>query len=126
MEGKANTSLRAVVAMISVKSVPSSIEFYKRIGFSVGNTFTPANQSEPSWAWLEAEGAQLMITAARQMVSDRRSVVIYIYCEDVKAKHAELQKLGLQVGPLQYPFYSPNGEFSLTDPDGYLLVIAHT
>jgi hypothetical protein len=27
---------------------------------------------------------------------------------------------------MAYPFYAPRGEFRLTDPDGYTLMITHT
>jgi hypothetical protein len=43
--------------MMFVKSVPRSIQFYGKLGFEVGNSFTPPGQTEPTWAWLESGGA---------------------------------------------------------------------
>ena len=46
-------AIRSVVAMVHVSNVPRSMEFYRKLGFEVGNTFVPEGQSEPSWAWME-------------------------------------------------------------------------
>jgi len=29
-------------------------------------------------------------------------------------------------GPIQYPFYSPRGEFRIQDSDGYVIMVTHT
>ena len=42
--------LDSLVPMFHVESVPRSIEFYGKLGFVVGNTFTPPDQKEPIWA----------------------------------------------------------------------------
>lgn len=119
--------LRSVVAMAHVQNVPASIEFYKKIGFNIGNTFTPKDTTEIAWAWLESNGAQLMVTKADEpVIASQQAVLFYIYCDDVLAKHAELQQVGLSPDPVQYPFYSPRGEFRVEDPDGYVLMITHT
>jgi hypothetical protein len=121
------TPLRSIVAMIHVKSVPDSIEFYRKLGLDVGNTFTPSGQEEPSWAWLYSGEAQLMVTKADEpVIASQQAVLFYVYCEDVDAKRAELESMGVLVGPMQYPFYSPKGEFRIQDPDGYVLMITHT
>ncbi|MCI0405645.1 MAG: VOC family protein [candidate division Zixibacteria bacterium] len=119
------TPLASLVPMLHVKSVPRSVEFYKKMGFEVGNTFTPSGQKEPSWAWLKSGGAHLMVTRADGPV-DARAVVLYIYCEDVSTFRAELQKNGVTIGEIEYPFYAPRGEFRVKDPDGYCLMITHT
>ncbi|MGH8003458.1 MAG: VOC family protein [Limisphaerales bacterium] len=119
--------LDSLVPLVHVKSVPRSIEFYKKFGFAVGNTFTPPDQKEPSWAWLKSGGAHLMVTRAGEPVDARaQSVIFYIYCEDVPSFRGELQKNGVVVGEIEYPFYAPRGEFRVTDPDGYCLMITHT
>ncbi|HEY8133118.1 MAG TPA: hypothetical protein VII12_14655 [Thermoanaerobaculia bacterium] len=35
----------------------------------VGNTFTPAGEKQPSWAWLQSGGAQLMVARVRMLGS---------------------------------------------------------
>jgi predicted enzyme related to lactoylglutathione lyase len=119
--------LNSLVPMAFVKSVPRSIEFYERLGFVVGNTFVPPGQAEPSWAWLRSGGAQLMVTRASDpVVPSQQAVLFYLYCDDVSAYRDELQKIGVSVGNIQYPFHAPGGEFRVTDPDGYALMITHT
>src|SRR5262245_35102831 len=117
---------RSLVPIASVKNVTESIRFYTKIGFEVGNTFTPNNENEPAWAWLKSDSAQLMISRGEVPSVQEQSVIFYLYCDDVPAKRAELESLGLDVGPIEYPFYAPKGEFRVTDPDGYILMITHT
>ncbi|MCI0411262.1 VOC family protein [bacterium] len=119
--------LRAVVAMAHVKSVPASIEFYKKLGFDVGNTFSPDDQDELTWAWLTSGRAQFMVTKASEpVIASQQAVLFYVYCDDVLAKRAELEQAELSPGVVQYPFYAPRGEFRIQDPDGYVLMITHT
>jgi Glyoxalase/Bleomycin resistance protein/Dioxygenase superfamily len=117
----------ALVPMVHVESVARSIEFYALLGFEVGNTFTPKDQGAPSWAWLRAGRAHLMVTRASHPVDPaQQAVLFYLYVEDVAAFRAELQKAGVEVDAIQYPFYAPKGEFRLSDPDGYALFVTHT
>lgn len=119
--------LRSLVPMAHVASVPRSIAFYRRLGFEVGNSFTPSGQVEPTWAWLHAAGAHLMVTQAGAPVDPgQQAVLFYLYADDLPAYRAELQKNGVEAGEVCYPFYAPGGEFGITDPDGYALMVTHT
>jgi hypothetical protein len=51
---RALTPLSSLVPMIHVRSVPHSIEFYRRLGFSDRHTHTPEGGAEPVWAWLQS------------------------------------------------------------------------
>jgi hypothetical protein len=51
---------------------------------------------------------------------------IYLYCPDVPTYHARLLAQGVSAGAIAYPFYAPRGEFPVTDPDNYALMISHT
>jgi hypothetical protein len=31
----------------------------------------------------------------------------------------------VEPGPIVHPFYNPNGEFRLSDPDGYVVMVTH-
>ena len=33
---------------------------------------------------------------------------------------------GLEPGPIASAFYAPRGEFRLTDPDGWVVMVTHT
>jgi len=111
--------------MLSVADVERSIEFYSHLGFEVGNTFACEGETKPSWAWLQAGDAQLMLSAASAATA-KHSVLFYVYTEDVAAARASLLHAGLNPGEITTPFYAPRGEFELIDPDGYVVMVTHT
>ncbi len=119
-------ALRSFVPLLQVQSVPRSIEFYRRLGFEIGNTFDHGGTTETMWAWLETGEARLMVARAGQpVVAVQQAVLFYLYCRDVQAMRQELEQAGVAVGPMQFPFYSPRGEFRVEDPDGYVIMVAH-
>jgi uncharacterized glyoxalase superfamily protein PhnB len=119
--------LHSVVPLAHVKSVRRSVAFYETLGFSVGNTFTPEGAADPTWAWLESGGAHLMIALADEPIdSAKQGVLFYVYCADVPKYRESLLAAGIDAGPITYSFYAPRGEFRVTDPDGYVLMITHT
>ena len=119
--------VRFLVPMAHVKSVPRSIAFYRRLGFEVQNTFTPPEQTEPSWANLLSDRAQLMVARADEpVIPSQQAVLFYSYCDDVPALRAYLIAEGIAAGPIQYRFYAPGGEFRIQDPDGYVIMVTHT
>jgi catechol 2,3-dioxygenase-like lactoylglutathione lyase family enzyme len=120
-------SVRSFVAFAHVRSVPQSLAFYEKLGMTIGNTFVPPDQTEPVWGWLESGNAQFMVAKADEpVVPAQQAVLFYVYVDDVAAKRDELREGGVAVGDIQYPFYAPRGEFRVTDPDGYVLMITHT
>jgi len=119
--------LDSLIPMMHVADVPRSIAFYERLGFRVTNTFEPSGQTQPVWAALESGGAQLMIALADEpVVPSHQAVLFYVYCEDVTGMHADLRSNGVATGAIDYPFYCPRGEFRVTDPDGYTVMVTHT
>lgn len=122
-----SVSPRSLVAMAHVADVARSIAFYQRLGFTVAKTHAPDGGNSPIWAWLESGAAQLMLAQADGPVdAHQQAVLFYLYFDDIAAVHARLHADGLPVGPLRHPFYCPRGEFRLHDPDGYVLLLAHT
>jgi hypothetical protein len=116
---------RSLVALAHVASVTRSIAFYGDLGFKVGNTVVPEGQSEPVWAWLESEKANLMVSLADEPVdASRQAILFYLYFDDIEQTHAALTALGHAPGEICYPFYMPGGECRLEDPDGYVLMLA--
>ena len=113
--------------MAHVTSVPRSIAFYERLGFAVRNTHAPSEGHEPVWASLESGGAQLMLALANEpVVSSQQAVLFYVYCEDVAASRASFVSNGVAAGPIEHPFWAPRGEFRVTDPDGFVVMVTHT
>ncbi len=116
---------RQLVLMIAVADVERSSEFYRHLGFEVGNRFAPAGATKPSWAWLHCDEAQLMLSA-HEPVGNTEAVLFYAYTDDVEAARATLVEAGLNPGEITKPFYSPRGEFKIVDPDGYVVMVTHT
>ena len=120
-------SLSSLVPMAFVGSVPRSILFYRKLGFIEGNTHTPEGAAQPSWVWLKSGGAQLMLAQASDPIDpQQQAILFYVYCDDVAGLRSKLLESGVDAGPIQHPFYAPGGEFRVTDPDGYALMITHT
>ena len=70
--------------------------------------------------------AQLMLARASHPVeAAEEAILFYAYGRDVPAMHAELGAAGVAVSPITRPFYAPRGEFRVTDPDGYAIMITH-
>lgn len=125
LEGAA-ARVRSLVPMARVRSVPASIAFYRRLGLEVVKTFTPPGQSEPSWASLMSDRAELMVTRTDEPGDGVGSVLFYAYCDDVPGMREHLGREGVAAGPIEYPFYAPRGEFRVADPDGYVVMVTHT
>ncbi|PYQ35500.1 MAG: hypothetical protein DMF55_07240 [Acidobacteria bacterium] len=127
MAAAARPAPRSLVPFAHVSSVPRSILFYRKLGFEVGNTFVPSGETEPAWAWLESDRAQLMLArASAPVLADQQAVLFYVYVDDVAAARSALAEAGVSVGEIERPFYAPRGEFRVHDPDGYVLMITHT
>ena len=118
---------RQLVPMLFVADIERSIDYYKHLGFEVGNTFAAGGGTKPTWAWLRSKDAPLMLAAADEpVVPSQQRILFYLYTDDVQTAHALLTDKGLKPGPITTPFYAPRGEFQLTDPDGYVLMLTHT
>lgn len=119
--------VRALVPLAHVASVSRSIEFYERLGFGVGQTHAPEAALEPVWAWLRSGDAHVMLARATDAVdAGPAAVLFYLYVPDVAGFRQRLVDAGLTPGPIEFPFYSPRGEFRVSDPDGCVLIVAHT
>jgi len=119
-------AIRSLTPFLHVADVERSIAFYRRLGFGIQNTHTMQGASAPTWAYLESDRAHLMVARADGPVDpEQQAVLFWLYADDVAGMHAKLREAGIDVGPIQTPFWSPRGEFRVTDPDGYGLMIAH-
>ena len=121
-----NMKTQSLVPMVSVADVERSIAFYQHLGFEVGNTFACEGETKPSWAWLQSGDAQLMLSATNEPIAGKHTVLFYVYMEDVAAARRSLIEAGLSPGEIATPFYAPQGEFELIDPDGYIIMVSHT
>jgi catechol 2,3-dioxygenase-like lactoylglutathione lyase family enzyme len=116
--------VESLVPMAHVTNLDRSIEFYAKLGFDVMNTFK--HQEQLRWAWLRSGGADLMLSAADEpVIASQQAILFYAYTADVSRMREHLLASGVAASPIQYPFYNPRGEFRVSDPDGYVVMIAH-
>ena len=124
--------LTGLVPMIHVADVQRAADFYRLLGFEIGNRVPPAG--EMRWAWLYSpaapdwkRGANLMLTRTDcALEPELERVLFYLYATDLKALRDSLVARGVNATEISYPEYLPDGEFRVQDPDGYTLMIAQT
>jgi catechol 2,3-dioxygenase-like lactoylglutathione lyase family enzyme len=121
--------IHGLTAYAHVTDVRRSVDFYRRLGLELRNShdedgtlvwaFVTSPAADPNDA-----GARLMLALAGGPIDEsQQAVLFYCWSPDVRALHAELRDAGIAVGEIEQPFYMPAGEFRVTDPDGYVLLV---
>lgn len=111
-------TMKRLIPMLPVASMPASVEFYRKLGFAV-------EKRNDGWRW-----AMLICGDCRLMVDESihlhpgipRTSVLYLYPEDIVRFHAQLRANGIDVPELETSFYGMR-EFRMEDPDGNRLWI---
>jgi catechol 2,3-dioxygenase-like lactoylglutathione lyase family enzyme len=107
-----------IIPMLPVRSMPASIEFYQKLGFSV-------ERREDKWGWamLRFGECRLMVDQSINLERDApRQSVVYLYPDDIVEYHRQVRSAGLTIPDLDATFYGMT-EFRLDDPDGNRLWI---
>jgi len=107
-----------VVPMLPVRSMPASVEFYRKLGFEV-------EQRNDQWRWarLKSGDCSLMVDESINVAPTApRLSVLYFYPEDIAAYHRQVRANGVAVPDLETTFYGMT-EFRIDDPDGNRLWI---
>ena len=124
-------TINAVVTMLPVSDVERSAEFYRMLGFEIGNRVP--HEGAPHWVWLyqpRAENwktaANLMLVRSSKPVSPNAQMPFYFYAHDLAALRNELLARGAGVGEIEFPEYLPKGECRVLDPDGSVLMLAQS
>jgi catechol 2,3-dioxygenase-like lactoylglutathione lyase family enzyme len=110
--------MNRVIPMLPVRSMPSSVEFYQKLGFSI-------EKKNDGWRW-----AMLRFGECRVMVDESinvqpaapRQSVLYLYPDDIVEYHRQVRENGLEIPDLDVTFYGLT-EFRIDDPDGNRLWI---
>jgi catechol 2,3-dioxygenase-like lactoylglutathione lyase family enzyme len=110
--------MNRLVPMLPVKSVTASVEFYKKLGFSVEQ-----KKDDWNWAMLSFGECRLMLDQSINLHPNLpRQSVLYLYPENVAEYHWQVRMNGLDVPDLDETFYGIT-EFRVDDPDGNRLWI---
>jgi hypothetical protein len=94
---------------LHVADVEQSLRFYARLGFETKRTDAEGGQID--WARAQCEDGALMFNRAEERVDlEQQAVVFYMYTPDLPALREQLLGSGVEVSPVRYPDYLPNGE----------------
>ena len=110
--------MNRLIPMLPVKSMPESVVFYQKLGFSV-------EQRNDGWGWamLCFDECPLMLDQSINLhAAAPRQFVLYLYPENIEEYLQQVRRNGLIVPDLDVTFYGMT-EFRLDDPDGNRLWI---
>src|SRR5437764_14383280 len=110
--------MNRLIPMLPVTSMPASVDFYGKLGFSV-------ERRSDDWRW-----AMLCFGECRLMVDESikvhpgfpRSSVVYLYPDDISEFHKQVQRKVMIVPDLQVTFTDLT-EYRFDDPNGIILII---
>lgn len=107
-----------LIPMLPVRSMPASVEFYRKLGFVEEN-----RNDSWRWAMLRFDECRLMVDESiNRTPAAPRTGVLYLYPDDIVGYHRSLRDHGLEVPDLESSFYGMT-EFRMEDPDGNRLWI---
>ena len=113
--------MKRLIPMLPVRSMPASVEFYQKLGFSV-----ETRKDDWGWAMLRFDECRIMVDQSINVKPGAlRQFVLYLYPENVVEYHEQLRKSGLDVPDLDVTFYGMT-EFRFDDPDGNRLWIGES
>jgi catechol 2,3-dioxygenase-like lactoylglutathione lyase family enzyme len=107
-----------LIPMLPVRSMPASVAFYEKLGFSV-------EQRNDGWRWamLRFDDCRLMLDESINVTPGaHRDGILYLYPDDIAAYHAQVRSKGIDLPPLDTTFYGMT-ECRIDDPDGNRLWI---
>lgn len=114
---------KSLIPLLDVSDVEKSIMFYSTaLGFSVEDQLTWDGKTD--WALLKSGRAKVMLSQGSDMGDNFEKIapnsVLFFYPEDTDWLFSTLQSKGYETSNVQRS-QSGTKEFSLTDPDGYIL-----
>ncbi len=110
--------MNRLTPMLPVKSMPASVDFYSKLGFSV-------EQRKDEWRWAMLSSGECRLMVDESINADTgspRASVLYLYPDDISEFHKQVRDNGLVVPDLEVTFYGMT-EFRIDDPDGNRLWI---
>jgi hypothetical protein len=86
---------------------------------------TEEARETPVWATLQSGGAELMVTRDGDPIDPAgQGILFYLYSPDLAALRGQLLANGVEAGEIEDGTPGPRQEMKVTDPDGYVLMVA--
>ena len=115
--------VNGLIPFVHVEDVERSIAFYYHLGFVVASVYK--YRGRPVWAELRSEGAELMVTTDGDSIDPGgQGVLFYLYSDNLAGLREQILAAGIDVGEIVDGTPGPRHEMRLTDPDGYVLMVA--
>jgi catechol 2,3-dioxygenase-like lactoylglutathione lyase family enzyme len=115
--------INRLVPFVRVVDVEGSVAFYRHLGFSVQEV--AKYRDRLSWASLRSDEAEIMLEGTYGPSDpDHQRVQFYLYSRDLAALRDQLIRAGIDAGPIEDGSPGPREEMRVTDPDGYVLIVA--
>ena len=112
-----------LVPFVHVEDVERSIAFYHHLGFVVASIYK--YRGLPVWAELRSDGAELMVSTDGDSIDPAgQGVLFYLYTDNLARLREQILVEGIGVGEIVDGTPGPRQEMKLTDPDGYVLMVA--
>jgi catechol 2,3-dioxygenase-like lactoylglutathione lyase family enzyme len=111
--------MKRLIPMLPTRSMPASVEFYRKLGFGFGFGFSIEQRSERWRSVMLASGeCRLMVDESINVHAQiPRQSVLHLYLDDIHDDHRQVRVNGLTIPDLGTPFYGMI-EFRIEDPDG--------
>jgi|SRR5215831_7022525 len=115
--------VNGLIPFVHVEDVERSIAFYYQLGFIPASVYKYRGQ--PVWAALRSEGAELMVSTDGEPIDPTdQGVLFYLYSHDLAALREQLLAAGVDAGEIVDGTPAPQEQMRITDPDGYVLMVA--
>ena len=114
--------VNGLIPFVHVRNVGRSIDFYYHLGFVVTSVYK--YRGSPAWAELRSEDALLMVSTGDPIDQSDQGILFYLYSTNLAALREQLQTAGITAGEIEDGTPGPREQMRLTDPDGYVLMVA--
>jgi DNA-binding MarR family transcriptional regulator/catechol 2,3-dioxygenase-like lactoylglutathione lyase family enzyme len=113
-----------LVPSFYVSDVERTLRFYEKLDFVQDGRWEDGGRLV--WASMHGRvqrAARIMFSRADDPVEPSRGMTFYCWTRDIVSLHARLTADGLGPGPIVNPENLVDGEFRLSDPDGYAIAV---
>jgi hypothetical protein len=123
MPAPAQAPVSLLVPFVHVTDMRRSVAFYELLGLVVVETFQP--DGTLAWAFLQNGDARLMLAQGGAPIDHReQAVLFYLYAHDLAGLRDHLVAQRAAPGEIVDGTPGPKQQMRVTDPDGYVLMIA--